>query len=124
MTHQRKRGDIIKVYKTSLVTDRRGNETITWVPTDPHVVHASITPVRGSRAEVPGQQEINVYHCTVPPDLTLVDLWSRVEWKGNTWDVVAPPVAHKGTRATRHWSFDIRLRPGEFGDELFEGEGA
>lgn len=60
---------------------------------------------------MPGQQDITIYRMLVDPSLTDVDLWSRVEWMGYEWDVVAPPVYHHGSRHTRHWSLDIRRRP-------------
>lgn len=100
--------------------DQRGNEVIRPVEQGYHNLRASITPGRGSRAEVPGQQEINIYHVTVNPDLKGVDLWSQVEWNAFRWDIVAPPVLHPGIRRTRHWSFDMRLRPAGHEDELVD----
>lgn len=117
---QRRRGLPIKVFRSRAFLDQRGNETIRPVEVNYHALRASITPVQGSRAEVPGQQEINIYHCIVNPDLPGVDLWSQVEWNNYRWDVVAPPVLHPGHRRTRHWSFDIRLRPAGHEDEIVD----
>lgn len=122
MSFQRKRGLPIKVFRSQVFKDLRDNEVIRPVEVNYHNLRASITPVRGSRAEVPGQQEINVYHVTVAPDLAEVDLWSQVEWNGQRWDIVAPPVLHPGVRQTRHWSFDMRLRPVKLKTDELVGE--
>jgi hypothetical protein len=108
---QRKRGQVAKVWKTKTTTDARGNTVISPDPTSPHEVTAAFIPQRSSKAEVPGQQQINVTRMIVAADLEDVDLWSRVEYKGEMWDVVAPAQYHHGTRRTRHWSIDIRQRP-------------
>lgn len=113
MSRQRRRGQWVDVWKTKKVTDRRGNEVIVADPDGPYRVRAAFIPQRSSRAEVPGQQEINVTRMIVDPDLPDVNLWSRVDWNGSQWDVAAPPAYHHGTRHTRHWSIDIRERPGE-----------
>lgn len=93
------------------MTDRRGNEHIRVDEDNPIPVRAAFIPQRGARAEAPGQVQINVYRMIVAPDLPDVNLWSRVEWDGKSWDVVTPPALHPGTRQTRHWSLDIRERP-------------
>lgn len=109
---QRRRGEEILVFRSGVRTDNRGNETIGPIPANPHKVRVSVQPLRGSRAEVPGQQEINIYTIQAPPDLQGVDLWSQIERSdGSRWDVVAPPVLRTGTRHTRHWTMDIRHRP-------------
>lgn len=68
-----------------------------------------IIPQRSARAEVPGQQEINVNRIGVAIDLD-VDLWSRIEWNNQTWDIVSPPALRWGTREVRHQAIDIRRR--------------
>lgn len=108
---QRRRGQEALVWKTQVVTDRRGNKVVTAEGTDPISVLAAFIPQRSARAEVPGQQQINVVTMIVDPDLPEVDLWSRVEWNGRQWDVVSPPAFHNGTRHTRHWSMNLRERP-------------
>ena len=77
----------------------------------PHEVRAAFIPQRSAKAEVPGQQQINVTRMIVAAELADVTVWSRVEWAGRQWDLVTPPAYHHGTRRTRHWSFDIRERP-------------
>lgn len=108
---QRRRGMDIKVWRTVIVKDGRGNDTITAIPMNPHTVRAAAIPQRSSKAEVPGQQQINVTRLIVDPNLPDVNLWSRVEYDGRMWDVAAPPALHYGTPRTRHWSIDIRERP-------------
>jgi hypothetical protein len=108
---QRRRGQVARVWKTVKVTDKRGNTVLQADPASPHEVRAAFIPQRSSRAEVPGQQQINITRMIVRADLEDVTLWSRIEYKGSTWDIVAPPQYHHGTRHTRHWSIDIRERP-------------
>lgn len=108
---QRRRGQPAKVWTTITATDRRGNETIQATSATPIDVVAAFIPQRSSRAEVPGQQQIDVVRMVVAPNLTGVDLWSRVEWAGDLWDVVSPPSYHHGSRHVRHWSIDLRRRP-------------
>lgn len=112
MAWQRRRGQAATIYKSAPVTDDRGHTVYMPDADGPHEVTAVFIPQRSARAEVPGQMQINVYRMIVDPDLTDVDLWSRVEWQGATWDVVTPPAIHYGVRRhTHHWSIDIRQRP-------------
>lgn len=108
---QRRRGQPAKIWKTSTFTDRRGNITKRAVEDGPYDVIAAFLPQRSSRAEVPGQQVIEVYTMIVAPDYPDVELWSRVTWNGSDWDMVSPPEYHHGTRHTRHWSIGLRKRP-------------
>lgn len=100
-----------KIWKTVVITDNRGNEVRVADADGPHEVRAAFIPLRSARAEVPGQQKINVTRMIVDANLEGVELWSRVEWDGKVWDVVTPPAYHHGTRRTRHWSIDLRERP-------------
>ena len=112
MTVQRKRGQPVRIWTTHTVTDRRGNEVeVVNEAKSPLKVKGWVIPQRSSRAEVPGQQQINVVRLGTESNLANVTLWSRVEYDGKTWDVVAPPAYHHGTRHTRHWSIDLRQRP-------------
>lgn len=111
MTRQRKRGLHAQVWRTTRYTDRRGNTTEMADPAGPLTVRCAIIPQRSARAEVPGQQQINVVRMIVGPELTDLSLWSRVEVLGKTWDVVTPPAYRHGSRRTRHWSLDLRERP-------------
>lgn len=109
---QRRRGQPALIWKSKIVTDNRGNDIIVPDADGPHEVRAAFIPQRSSRAEVPGQQQINVTRMIVDADLEGVTLWSRVQYKGKDWDIVSPPAYHHGTRRhTRHWSIDIRERP-------------
>ncbi|MFI2673899.1 phage head-tail adapter protein [Streptomyces albidoflavus] len=91
--------------------DRRGNTVQSADPASPITVTAAFIPQRSARAEVPGQQQINVVRMLVRAGIEGLDLWSRVEWAGKSWDVVSPPAYHHGDRRTRHWSLDLRERP-------------
>lgn len=108
MSLQRIRGQMIKYWKSVETTNLRGDKV--ELPDDgPYEARAWVIPQRGSRAEVPGQQEIQVFRLGVDPELD-VDLWSRIEWQGVLWDIVSPPALHFGSRHTRHLSVDIRRR--------------
>lgn len=112
MSVQRRRGQPAKVWPQKLVANRRGDEQyVADMDATPYEVTAAFLPLRGSRAEVPGQQQISIYTMVFDADLPGVGLWSRVFWRGAYWDVVAPPTYHHGTRSTRHFSMDIRERP-------------
>ncbi|MFE4635059.1 phage head-tail adapter protein [Streptomyces sp. NPDC056773] len=111
MSVQRRRGQPARIWKTTMITDSRGNEVVVADADGPHQVRVAAIPQRSARAEVPGQQQINVVRLIVDPHLDDVTLWSRVEYAGRQWDIVSPPAYHHGDRRTRHWSIDIRERP-------------
>lgn len=111
MSVQRRRGLPVTLYRSKVIQDSRGNDVIVLDPENPHMTTAAAIPQRSSKAEVPGQQMIDVVRLIVKDDLDGVTLWSRVEFQGAQWDLVTPPSYHHGTRRTRHWSIDIRRRP-------------
>lgn len=114
MSHQRRRGQAAIFYPRKVITDSRGNLTAIADMDNPIPVTVASTPQRSSRAELPGQQDIDVTRITVGadvPGIDTVDSWARVLWRGSMWDVVVPPAYHHGTRHTRHYSIDIRRRP-------------
>lgn len=111
MSVQRRRGQAARVWRTAEVVDNRGNTIITVDEDNPVTVTAAFIPQRSGKAEVPGQQQINVVRMIVDSHIEGVTLWSRVEHQGRMWDVVSPPAYHHGSRRTRHWSIDIRERP-------------
>lgn len=110
MSLQRRRGQTVTAWRTTRVTDRRGNNVAVPDSDTPYVVKAAVIPQRGQEAEVPGQVVIDVVRLIVP-DLEGVQAWSYVEYDDSVWDVIAPPVKHFGSRQTRHWAIDIRRRP-------------
>ena len=115
MSLQRRRGQEVIVYPEVVVKDRRGNR-VTTVDLDGGIsLTAAIVADRGSRAEVPGEQAIEVYNILVDPDVD-VGLWARVKWRGRMWDVDSPAKLRWGTRHTRHQTVGIRLRPEEAGN--------
>lgn len=108
---QRRRGITARVWKSSYHVDNRGNEILVADADGPYEVKCALIPQRSARAEVPGQQQINITRMIVTAELEGVSLWSRVEVLGSVWDIVTPPAYHHGDRKTRHWSIDIRERP-------------
>lgn len=111
MSVQRRRGQPLVLYPQKLIVDRRGNEQFVADLENPIRTTAAESAQRSSRAEVPGQVEVNVVRLLVEANLEGVTLWSEVEWRGSTWDIAAPPAYRHGTRHVRHWSIDIRERP-------------
>lgn len=119
MSFQRQRGLPAKIWRATLQTDNRGNDQkVVDLTADPIPTKAWIFAQRSARAEVPGQQRINVVRIGIDADLTdqpfdpVGDLYGRVEFMGQQWDIVAPPAYHRGSsRHTRHWGLDIRERP-------------
>ncbi|MEU0120634.1 phage head-tail adapter protein [Streptomyces albidoflavus] len=108
---QRRRGVPARIFRTVERIDSRGNKVLVADTEHPIEVRCALIPQRSSKAEVPGQQQINITRMIVDADLPDVTLWSRVDCLGRHWDVVTPPAYHHGTRKTRHWSIDIRERP-------------
>lgn len=100
------------IYKTVRFTDDRGNEQFMVDLENGAPEKAAFIPVRSSRAEAPGQVEVDVYTMIVRADIPDVTLWSMVDWRGERFDVMSPPSYHHGTRHVRHWSVEIRKRPG------------
>lgn len=115
MTRQRKRRAIkAVVWRSKQITDRRGNRTFSPTEFDKIPLNVWVMPQRSAKAEVPGQQQINVTRIGFmlsDEDMGDVNLWSRLEMLGTEWDFATPPVYHHGTRHTRHYSADVRERP-------------
>ena len=113
MSIQRRRANRIEVTfeKTKLATDLRGNPVRQTDSADTYTTVAAWMPERSARAEVPGQQQIDVARLIVEADIPDVDIWSTVIVRGGRWDIVSPPEYHHGTRHLRHWSVFIRRRP-------------
>lgn len=111
MSYQRRRGVVVKVWKTKDTIDARGNHVRVFDPDNYEFVTAAQIPQRSARAEVPGQVVINVVRLIIDPNVKDMDIWSKVEFNGSEWDIVTPPSYHHGTRHTRHWSIDVRERP-------------
>lgn len=111
---QRRRGIPVRFHKVVLYTDTRGNET--QMPSEDFIeVRAASVPERASKAEVPGQLEIDVRRLVTYSDLPNVTLFSRVFMEGTWWDIVSPVEMHYGTRQTRHWSVLVKHRPDDGG---------
>ena len=112
MSRQRRRGQPITVYPRMKTTDKRGNDYLTPDLSKPYEITAAVIPQRSSKAEIPGQQQIDVVRLIIDPDIAEnIGLWGRVHYNGHEWDIAAPPAYHHGPRQSRHWSIDIRRRP-------------
>lgn len=113
MTYQRRRHGIDAIFNPIMVgIDNRGNERKVHNPDVELPARIWIFPQRGAKAEVTGQQTINVVKIGCTTDLPGVALHARVHFLGKEWDVVSPPALHWGAaRHTRHYAMDVRERP-------------
>lgn len=113
MTYQRKRnGTPATFYPILKAIDNRGNERKVHDPDNSFERMVWQVPQRGAKAEVTGQQTINVVKIGCSTDVPGVELNSRVEFNGKKWDVVSPPAFHVGAgRHTAHYTMDVRERP-------------
>lgn len=108
----RRHGQPVTVYLPRLEIDARGNRKWIADETSESITGTAwLVPGRSARAEVPGQQQVNVLTMGTALDLGPVGLWARVNWQNRWWDVVTPPRYHHGTRHVRHWTVDLRERP-------------
>lgn len=107
---QRRRGEVAEFYAVVEVVDKRGDRVVVAEDVPRYVERVACYPERSSRAEVPGQQQINAVVLIVKSDLVGVNVFSRVFFRGVWWDVVQPPAKRNGYRV-RHWSVLIRERP-------------
>jgi len=98
------------VYKTTTITDDRGNEQV--VVSDEGInIKAAFIPRSTREISTAGQAVHEAYTMIVRADIPDVGTWSTVEWRGEFWDVISPPEYHHGTRHVRHWTVEIRKRP-------------
>lgn len=113
MTYQRKRkGTTAIFYPVIKRTDNRGNERKMHDEDTPIVRKVWQIPQRGAKAEVTGQQTINVVRIGVSADVPDLGLNARVEFDGKVWDIVSPPAIRRGGgRHTGHYMMDVRERP-------------
>lgn len=113
MSHQRRRGEQVTVWKSVEITDNRGNKVRQVDADGPYELRAAVAPQRSSRAEVPGQLPIDVVDILIDSNVDDVDLWSTVvRADGSRWDIVAPPTRRsQGARRTRHTTITLRKRP-------------
>lgn len=109
--YQRRRGIVATIFPIKVITDDRGNKQRVADKDNPIAAKVWTFPQRSAKAEVPGQQHIDVTRIGTDHDLEGVELWSQLIFRGKEWDMVTPPAYHHGTRVTRHWSIDIRQRP-------------
>lgn len=110
---QRRHGQPALLWRSKSVVDNRGNTVqIVDLDTPPHDLKVWVIPGRSMKAEMTGQQDIDVIRIGTTANLAGVDSWSRLQWNGKWYDVVMPPAYHHGTRDVRHWSMDLKKRPG------------
>lgn len=114
MTYQRRHGPVVEVWPQKEIYDRRGNrQLVVDMTAEPQRVRCAMIPDRSLKAEVPGQQVINVFSMIVDPSVKDIGVWARVRWNGEFWDIAGPPALHTGSRQTRHFTVPIRRRPDE-----------
>lgn len=110
MSMQRRRGREVEFFGTVERTSRRGDTV--KVPSDAAawVTRCSESAERSSRAELPGQQGIDVITIRVSAARD-VALFDRARYRNLWWDVVAPPSVRNGSRHVQHQTVLLRRRP-------------
>jgi hypothetical protein len=100
--------ETILVYPEVLTVNSRGDEI--RVPSDvPVEVKVTTSAQRQGDAEVPGQVSIKTVRC-ITRDAP-VGSWARIVYRGEEWDLAAPPRFTPGlSKATRHVEFILRSR--------------
>lgn len=132
MTYQRRRSkEEVKIWKAVPTQDNRG-ATFWNVPVDaddtplavPITLRVAIIGDRSSIASLPGQQVIQQYLMLVDADVDCSE-FSRVLWRGDYYDVAAPPQLHPGSsRSVQHQTVSLRRRPKQskgFGPSTYPG---
>ena len=113
MSLQRRRGIPITFYPRVLTTTGRGDKQFTVDMDNPVTTRGWVSADRSAKAEIPGQQEIDVIKIGVPAGMEEkgLGIGARVELLGEAFDVVQPPAYRHGTRHVRHLSVTLRRRP-------------
>lgn len=96
------------IYPTVEKIDSRGNRVPVASDT-PVKIRVTVLSGRNADAELPGyvSTTILVCHTRWAP----VTTWTRVEFRGELWDVAVPPTITAGTsKATQSITFTIRSR--------------
>lgn len=102
----------VTFYPRKEITDNRGNIQLVPDMDNPVTTSAAEMQDRSSRAEVPGQQEIDVIRLIVRYDLPDVGVYSICKYRDAWWDIISPPQYHQGERHhTKHLSMLIKRRP-------------
>jgi len=110
---QRRRGIPIVFYPRVLTETARGDNQFAVDMDSPVTTRGWVSADRSTKAEVPGQQEVDVVKIGVPVGLEDqgLGIGARVYMLGEYWDVVQPPAYRHGTRHVRHLSVTLRRRP-------------
>lgn len=100
--------ETILVYPEVLTVNARGDEI--RIPSDvPVEVKVTTSAQRQGDAEIPGQVSIKTVRCICRD--APVGSWARIVYRGEEWDLAAPPRFTPGlSRATQHVEFIIRSR--------------
>lgn len=111
MSYQRQHGTTVIFYPQKEVVDADGVPTLVADMDNPSApTKAAILPERGQRAEVPGQQVVNVVRLLVKR-LPGLGPWARVEFRGRSWDIALPPEERLNVpRSSRHIVVECRER--------------
>lgn len=96
------------IYPEILTTNARGDEV--RVPSEtPVEIRVTTSSQRQGDAELPGQVSIKAMRCITRE--APVGSWARIIFRGEEWDLAAPPRFTPGvSRNTQHVEFIIRSR--------------
>lgn len=113
MSVQRRRGHLITLYPSKVVTNRRGDPELKPDMSNPITVRCSASADRANRGEMPGQLGVDVIQVRVEQGLPNVNLWSMAYFHGIYWDVVSPPSIRYGKAGVAHTTILLRNRPND-----------
>lgn len=101
--------EIVRFYVSEKHVDRQGNEVM--VPSGKfYDRRATVAEERQSDAELPGQVAAKIVRLVVR-DAPALDSWAEVHFRGERWDLAAPPHFSNGvSRAIRHVELMLRSR--------------
>jgi hypothetical protein len=101
--------EILLAYPTVKKVDVDGNE-VSMPAETPYQRRVTVAEDRQADAELSGQVSNKVVRLTVR-GLPQVDSWSGFEFRGELWDLAAPPHWSNGvSRAVRHVEITLRSR--------------
>lgn len=114
MSLQRRRGEVIQLFRSREVTNRRGDPQRQADLESPIRTVGKVGHERSAEASLPGQLVTSNDYILVPMNAETVqlDAFGAAYVRDRWWDFDGPPVEVGGSRHTKHLKFSIRLRPG------------
>lgn len=104
--------EILTVYPAKTVTDSRGESLVVPDRDNPISIRVSVSTDRQSDAEIDGQVSVKLLKVMTRSIPTGNQSWSACSFRGEEWDIAAPPAQCGVTKALRHYEFFLRGKNG------------